>query len=58
MSMKPVDQNTFDELRSNAERLFTEMKARLDKADQKLLATEKKLKELEKFIASLAEEAA
>ena len=56
--MKPVDQNTFDELRSNAERLFTEMKVRLDKADQKLLATEKKIKELEKFIASLAEEAA
>ena len=56
--MKPVDQNTFDELRSNAERLFTERKVRLDKADQKMLATEKKLKELEKFIASLAEEAA
>ena len=57
-NMKPVDQSTFDELRSNAERLFTEMKVRLDKADQKLLKTEKKLKELEKFIASLAEEAA
>ena len=56
--MRPVDQNTFDELRSNAERLFTEMKVRLDRADQKLLNTEKKLKELEKFIASLAEEAA
>ena len=56
--MKPVDQNTFEELRRNAERLFTEMKVRLDKADQKLLKTEKKLKELEKFIASLAEEAA
>ena len=40
--MKPVDQNTFDELRSNAERLFTEMKVRLDKADRKQLATEKK----------------
>ena len=38
--------------------MFIEMKVRLDKADQKLLKTEKKLKELEKFIASLAEEAA
>jgi hypothetical protein len=56
--MRPVDQSTFDELRSNAERLFTDMKVRMDKADKKLLATEKKLKELEKFIASLAEEAA
>ena len=56
--MKPVDQTTFDEIRGNAERLFTEMKARLDKAEQNLLKTEKKVRDLEKFIAEMAKDAA
>ena len=56
--MRPVDQTTFDELRRNAERLFTEMKVRLDKTEQNLLKTEKKLRDLEKFIAEMAKDAA